>query len=59
LFVGNILAWSLATLLFAMGETVIADIVLSVQVLALTAAIIAAATVMFKFDNDDIIINSR
>ncbi|MCP4231353.1 MAG: hypothetical protein GY771_14560 [bacterium] len=59
LFVGNILAWSLATLLFAMGEAVAADLVLSVQVLVLTAAFIVAAAVMFASNNDTITIGSR
>jgi len=59
LFVVNIVTWSLATLLFAIGEVVIADIILSLQVVALTSAIIFAAAVMLKSDNDAIVINSR
>ena len=59
LFAVNILAWSMATLLFAMGETVVADIVLSVQILALTTAYIVAAVAMFASDDNNITVSSR
>jgi hypothetical protein len=59
LFAVNILAWSLATLLFAMGGTVAADIVLSVQILTLTTAYIIAAVAMFASDDNNITVSSR
>lgn len=59
LFAVNILAWSLATMLFAMGETVAADIVLSAQILALTAAYVIAAVAMFASYDNNITVSSR
>ncbi len=59
LFVINIITWSLATLLFAMGITIPADIVLSLQVLTLGGAYITSATTMLKTNDESIIVNSR